>query len=133
MREVKFRVWIKNKMIYIEKNVSIEFFNNPMYIDWKVSRNYDVFYKHDKSYSAYKESFLMQYTGLKDKNGKEIYEGDLIKHNKNIFQVVHSDNRHVLVLRDIKLVTNWRDLNWCYNVRKYIEIIGNIHKNPGLL
>lgn len=72
-----------------------------------------------------------QYTGLKDKNGKEIYEGDIIKtdfsyatwigfvhFNKGNFELVDSDkNGQYLTL----------------SVLSDIEIIGNIHDNPELL
>lgn len=78
---------------------------------------------------------LMQYTGLKDKNGKEIYEGDII--NAAFFDGI-SENP---VTIDLKIVVTWikegagfnipytKTDNWHYQY----EIIGNIYENPGLL
>ena len=126
MREIKFRAWDyeMNEMIYPHEKYDLE---HHVYI----MHNNGINYLNYQNSAMSNE--LMQFTGLRDKNRKEIYEGDIVKHNKNLFQIIHSENQHVLVLRNIKQDTNWRDLNWCYNVRKYIEIIGNIHQDKHLL
>lgn len=68
MREIKFRAWcnIENKMyqkFYVEDHLKFAF------MDELIS-------------SAQERYILMQYTGLKDKNGVEIYEGDVVNVNK---------------------------------------------------
>jgi len=76
---------------------------------------------------------LMQYTGLKDKNGKEIYEGDIVKHDfefgngKGI--VYYSTPKFSLKEIGIKAVCD------CFTWDEWerFEIIGNIHENPELL
>lgn len=81
-----------------------------------------------------------QFTGLHDKNGKEIYEGDVVRfidytytpldglkhegyiaYNKGYFEIVVGDNLRYC-LHSIQL--------WVYN---HCEVIGNIHDNPNLL
>lgn len=75
------------------------------------------------------EQTLGQFTGLVDKNGVEIYEGDRISHDKNIFIVKYSENLHRLLLRaENDKGMNWRDLEWVERVSKYLSTIGNIHE-----
>jgi uncharacterized phage protein (TIGR01671 family) len=65
MREIKFRAWIKDSE---RMNYSFTILENP--------------------YIPNDEVVLMQYTGLKDKNGKEIYEGDIIRRDFEIGRVI---------------------------------------------
>ena len=77
------------------------------------------------------ELSLMQFTGLKDKNGKEIYESDYLEdQGGNIGEVIWNQD-------DCSFAVNWRDADILESLyesdSKYFEVIGNIHENPQLL
>jgi uncharacterized phage protein (TIGR01671 family) len=75
---------------------------------------------------------LMQFTGLLDKNGKEIYEGDVIKHSG----YYSGDNKHNEGLFVVEWVLNGfnDDLLAGYaDCPEWIEVVGNIYENPELL
>lgn len=101
MREIKFRAWdlLENKMYYFD-------------FDDLLTGNAPV-------NSTCLDYELMQYTGLKDKNGKEIYEGDIIKADGVLYDTV------AFVLKDM-MQGNWKNL-------ENKEVIGNIYENPELV
>lgn len=78
-----------------------------------------------------------QYTGLCDKNGKRIFEGDIVKAQDDIFsspfcdgvvgKIVYDECAYFIEPR------NPMDSQWLFNECAVYEIIGNIHDNPELL
>ena len=125
MREIKFRAWdTVNKQMYAR----------PFIID----QSGRVFFHYDGGGQIQKHLVLMQYTGLKDKNGKEIYEGDIV-HNKSLSKkgIVKYDNfKNQLgeyhgwyIYRPMKIgkdkVDTWESPHWI--------VIGNIYENPELI
>lgn len=117
MREVKFRAWdTKAKIIR-----SIFLLNSMGEI---IPLKDEVF---NNVYSP-NDLLLMQYTGLKDSKGKEIYEGDIVKAHPNIkATVLYDESLGGFVLRGLEA---WN----CYfrrNAERY-EVIGNIYENSEL-
>ena len=124
MREIKFRAWLKGKKIMGEV-LGIDILHKEIFFS-----NEDVdCYEH----TDFKDIELMQYTGLKDKNNKEIYEGDIVKlrANHGIGVIKYSDEWGAFVVEYIKprplavLGMNYYEED--------IEILGNIYENPELL
>lgn len=76
--------------------------------------------------------YLCQYTGLRDVNGKEVYEGDIVRldGNKKYTYIVEWSKSHTAFLaRCIQTKTGLANLN----PFKPIEVLGNIYDNPNLL
>lgn len=82
----------------------------------------------------------MQYTGLKDKDGKEIYEGDVVsvkylydKRTTDRAQVSWQEDKAGFGLKSLKGLTNEVYELYQVTAEHNLEIIGNIHENKELL
>lgn len=124
-REIKFRVWFNGGM-YDDADVKID------WVDGIVQVNTTIKMAKEQGY------ILMQYTGLKDKNGKEIYGGDIIipanMHDSNINYWVSEDGGVIGLPQEIK----WENFSWSLpvcpkNIEEDWEVVGNIYENPELL
>jgi len=132
-REIKFRAWDGNQM------------SDPFDIN-------DVAYGYDEGYFCNnsnvdfdilkKEIKIMQYTGLKDKNGKEIWEGDIVK---EIYQDFKDDEAEKLTDFERIGAIEWREKGFWVDIEDFgwegeslwnwenFEIIGNIYQDKYLL
>jgi len=119
-REIKFRAWIETgKFKYM--NYSIEFCGGLINDIFATSGKEPLNIYHSKI-------TYMQYTGLKDKNGKEIYEGDILEDKWGYrFPVFFEDGCYKTDSEDFEKV-NERQINY-HN----LKVIGNIYENPELL
>lgn len=115
MREIKLRAWDK----YEKEMVDWEQYKPEL-----VARDFDN-----------EELVVMQYTGRKDKNGKEIYEGDVVD------VIFYNYLRGVGIVKFDNSYGQWgvhmpKD-NYIDNLYEWVEygckVIGNIYENPNLL
>lgn len=129
-REIKFRAWER-------KTLKMWFFNLiSIFGGGRIGPYNDI----DLS-----DCEIQQYTGLKDKNGKEIYEGDIVHVGKDgqvwsVEYALFGEPRfgvfnQVNSCRDIELNGQEDDITGFYAVDEFIplQVIGNIYENPELI
>ena len=113
----KFRVWdkVKKHMIEVEAIVYTE------------NKVYPFYSKTVRRYIPFKESVLMQSTGLVDKNGKEVFEGDVVLiYGEKISKVFYSQGSFC-----VDILNGGTPLHGFSP--KQLEVIGNVWENPELL
>lgn len=128
-REIKFRVWDKTlkKMFYPSGEYRIWLTNEGVplieFSSWKEEYN-----DEDDLYDS--EFEIHQYTGLKDENGKEIYEGDILKYSEDsLLKVFFVEGCFMTV--EIGIPDNCP--LWLYDYNKESVVIGNVFENPELI
>ena len=124
MRDIKFRAWDEQNKVM---NNEVEFIRSG------IDGNDWILFKSDKQKledgnvlnNPYfqQQIKLMQYTGLKDKNGVEIYEGDIVAFDNNGF----NDKGVVIYDRPCFIVEGF------FLIDNSLKVIGNIYENPNLL
>lgn len=142
MREIKFRAWDGKKMWFHDDtsrhgNVTLQFNDISgwgMYIEgnkyWVVGASHSEL------------DVLMQFTGFQDKNGKDIFDGDILstsnddpeydlwEKNDNGTTRVFWNNAGFWDYTNWKMETDGDESIYC---KKFVEVIGNIYQNPELI
>ncbi len=117
MRDIKFRAFIEGQ----DGKYSVDY-SDPLFphIFW------------NNLYKGIYDTSPNQYTGLKDKNRKEIYEGDILEfsmHAREVGVVIFRDGSFMVIRNSYDFcIADLEDENWCF-----FEILGNIYENPELL
>jgi uncharacterized phage protein (TIGR01671 family) len=121
-REIKFRAWDKKHNCW-DDDFAIHAdgcLYQPAKARWDIS---DIAVE-----TAYDELEIMQFTGLKDKNGKEIYEGDIVSCADVIVAVTWKDAGFHIITNESQGASMF-----VQDRAKHFEVIGNIYSNPELL
>lgn len=124
MRQIKFRAWdTEDKIMWM-----------PVSLGDLIMGDYELETEDQSSslppadyrYFAHSKTLWMQFTGLTDRKGKEIYEGDIIKTDSGA-------NQKVFYREDMARFVSRFNEGASIDIEKNCEVIGNIHQNPELL
>ena len=122
MREIKFRAWDKeNEKMMKVSSISLE--------------NKEIAVKDFGTYHFFriKDIELIQYTGLKDKNGKEIYEGDILFFRDENMKYIVVWQDAAFIIKSIEIRKYSEKMCWLDDTEICCEIVGNIYENKKLL
>lgn len=118
-REIKFRAWDNGKMHKVGFNNLSENKHHP---------NGHIYIRNEmKPFGESYATTLMQYTGLKDKNGKEIWEGDVV------WDETSEEHCQVVLEEGCFRYTGETTTQNLFERCDLLEVVGNIHDNPELL
>ena len=129
-RPIKFRAWdlVTKKMYQVQS----------LTLDFKICDLWDGVEEHEGIARDIDNVVIMQLTGLKDKNGKDIYEGDVVRKYREVNTSYGFDVHEITWRRcAFVLLATDADNEWggylLYKTEEKLEVIGNIYENPNLL
>lgn len=130
-REIKFRVWDKyEKQMYPISSIDYDIFSQEIRII-AVGHKNGMCTAYNKNHNSEKCDItaleLMQYTGLRDKNGKAIWEGDIVEYENMTGKIMFFNGS--FILSDLEETEEWE----LGVINAEIEVIGNIYENRELL
>lgn len=127
MREILFRAktieneqWVEGYFVHIPcgRFLCEEYLIQTVKEDGRIGQLHTVY-----------ESTVGQFVGLSDKNGKKIFEGDILSERGSLFAVVYDKKWARFKLQHINRGIQYPE----WNRGEQMEIVGNIHDNPELL
>lgn len=128
-RQIKFRVWNSYRKSFVERsdypgnNV-----DSAIRFDGKI-----IAINGSEFWFPHQDNFVVQqFTGLLDKNGREIYGGDILKYGNLPYEVMWSEYQWIATCPNYNHC-HWPKFEYFAREAKCSEIIGNIFEHPDLL
>jgi uncharacterized phage protein (TIGR01671 family) len=131
MRTIKFRAWDINNKVMIHDGIILDMSDCSRH---SVMASF--------AYENPETIILMQFTGLLDKNGKEIYEGDILvtSNDDPEYDLWDAEMYGPTIAEWDAVGLGWTGASWCWDdsdesvfAKKFIEVIGNVYENPELM
>lgn len=132
----KFRAWDKEENLWIKVASLVFDEEGEMWYLGPVMDDFNPVYYENELGKTWE---IMQSTGLKDKNGVEIFEGDIVSVRNHPFQKTEKSGAGIEIDGDYAISWNEGDLTWCAGnlllarLKPYVTVAGNIYENPELL
>lgn len=135
MRDIKLRWFVEDDFVYTDRLSDLDFDcfinveNGEICLFCESGDDDFIGIKYEKADNRTRE----QFTGIKDINGVDIYEGDIVRDHIGIGIVEYSEKKAAFKVNYLDGFAKWFIDYILTGERESIEVIGNIHQHPELL